>query len=289
MSFLRSRRIRKSRAVVAGVALVLISSALALSPAGWPAGQRAAQRVALGAGSPFLRAVAWVHGVSRSIWDPIVEGDRLRTENERLRSELARLAVAAAESDRLLEQAEGRLALSEIPRGLGLRYIPAPVLAVGPSQRSRSLIIGCGEADGIQRDMVVLSPPGVAGVVRLVTPHQSLIQLVVDRRSEWGASVGDPPVTGILQGTGEWERLSFVLEMGSEDPVEGDRVVTSGVSGSLFPSGLPIGEVEAVRFDKNGRRVADVRPLAALPVPGEVYVVLGVPPGVEPILEKAAR
>ncbi len=283
---MRSRRIRLNRAVAAGIGLLLVASAVALSPAGWPWGQRATEKVALGAASPFLRATASVHTFSRSIWEPMMGSGQLREENARLRESVARMTVEKTELERQLQEATGRLALSEMPRGMGLKCIPAPVLANGPAPRSRTVVIGRGAADGIQPNMAVLSPPGVAGVVRRVTEHQALVQLVVDTRSQWGATLGRENTSGLVQGTGDWHQLVFLFENDTGEPAPGETVSTSGIAGSLFPSGLPIGVVEGVRFDKNGRRVADLRPLAQLVAPEELYVILGSPPVVEPALRK---
>lgn len=281
-----ARRIRTSRAVAAGFGLLLVATALALSPAGWPRSQSVAQRAAMKTTAPLLRGITSFHGFAASLWTPLAGSGKLREENKRLRETVAALMLEKAEAERQLRQAGGRLALTEMPQGLGLKCVAASVEAVGPAQSSRSVVIGRGSVDGIQPNMAVLSPPGVAGVVRQVVGHQALVQLVVDNRSEWGATVGDDSLPGIVQGTGSWDRLLFVFENPAGEPREGDTVYTSGVSGSLFPSGLPVGEVETVRFDKNGRRVADVRPLARLSAPDEVYVILASPPEIEPALRK---
>jgi len=282
-----TRRIRTSRAAAVGFGLLLMATALALSPSGWPRGQRATQTASLGVTAPLLNASTAVHDFVASLWEPVADANRLREENRTLRESLAELTLENAQAERQLQQASGRLALSEMPQGLGLRCLAAPVEAVGPAPGSRSLIIGRGADDGLEENMAVLSPPGVAGVVRHVTGKQALIQLVVDSRTQWGATVGEENLPGILQGMGDWDRLQFVFENPSGEPKEGDRVFTSGVAGSLFPSRLPVGEVEAVRFDKNGRRVADVRPLAWLAVPDEVYVILAQPPEIDRALRKA--
>lgn len=283
---LETRRSRAMRPVAIGLGLLLLSSALALTPAGWPWGQSATERAALSFTGPFLRGINRIHNFSARLWIPLFETSRIREENRLLREELAGQQLATAELRGQLRSSNSRLALNEIPHGWGLRAISAPVHAVSPVPNARSLIIGRGTADGVLPGMAVLSPPGVAGVVRRATESQALVQLLVHRRSEWGAVAGERRCPGVLRGTGQWNQMTFLFEDASGDAVPGDRVLTSGISGSLFPSGLPVGTVEAVYFDKNGRRVADIRPLAVMDTPEEVFILLSRPSELAPELLK---
>jgi len=77
---------------------------------------------------------------------------------------------------------------------------------------------------------------------------------------------------GVVKGTGG--RLCLMQYLRKEADVRsGDRVITSGV-GSIFPAGILIGRVVAVRYDaERGMLSAEVEPSVDLARVEEVLVV----------------
>jgi len=279
------RRRRFSPALAAGAVALLAASALALFPGGWPQGQSAVEKISLSAAGPWLGALSALESFPARLFSGFGDASALREENRELRERLAALELESAELRARFEAAQGRLSLREMVPAPRLQIAAAPVIALGPAPPARTLILGKGSADGIGVNMAALAPPGVAGVVRRVTENQALVQLAADKRTRWGARAGgEKPARGVIEGLGEWDRLLFVFENVTDTAEPGERVYTSGTAGSLFPSGLPVGEIINVRLDKNGRRVADVAPRAQVREAGEVYVILAAPEPPDPAL-----
>lgn len=265
--------------------MLFVCGAVALVPGGWSGGQQATEEAALAASGPVARFFYFIHSRATAVWEPYFEGARLREENRALREEMAQMQLEASEQRRGGSVSGARAALEGLSAEARAHCLAAPVLAIGPIPPARTYIIGRGKVDGVEPNMAVLFPPGIAGIVRQVSDRQALVQLAVDRRTQWGAVVNKKnPIRGILKGTGEWDRLQFVFEDAPGDTAAGDVIATAGVHGSLFPGGLPIGEVIDVEFDKTGRRIAWVAPFSPLSTAREVFVILETPPAVDPAL-----
>jgi len=123
-----------------------------------------------------------------------------------------------------------------------LRTAPAQVIGVSPSNFERVVFINRGSADGVRKDMPVLAGEGLAGRVVEVGETTSKVLLVVDRASAVAARLASNGKTGILEGTGGATVRFELLDPEAEVEV-GDRVLTSGYDGGVFPPGLPLGTV----------------------------------------------
>ena len=185
--------------------------------------------------------------VSRSVLPRIVgvfRGASSRAENIRLRREIASLALARQDVERLeIENARLR-------RGLGLaaklpgEWVSAGVLSRGggAAGSGRTIRVDKGSLDGIRVDSVVVVPEGLVGLVTAVTPHTAEVTLVTDSdlkvacEIETGEAI---PPRGILSGgAGDVFVLGNLTKTGRVAPRA--RVLTSGLGG-IYPRGLEVG------------------------------------------------
>jgi rod shape-determining protein MreC len=128
--------------------------------------------------------------------------------------------------------------------------ITARVVGKDPSYWFQTIIVDRGEGDGVVEGMVARTERGVAGQVIQVSSNYSKILLANAPSSAIDAMVQKNRVRGILKGAGQKGfNLYYVLK--KADVAVGDHIVTAGIGG-VFPSGVPLGVVSAVRKKRRG-------------------------------------
>ena len=116
------------------------------------------------------------------------------------------------------------------------------------------ITVNRGSLDGIQKDMTVVTEKGLVGRVSETNPNSSKVQLILDPRSSVGALVqrSASRVAGIVEGDLENFSLPRMVNLPkTADIVEDDIVVTSGYGG-IFPKGIVVGKVVAVKNEPGG-------------------------------------
>jgi len=150
------------------------------------------------------------------------------------------------------------------------RYDPlnADVIAQDPTLWYSTVIIDKGSDAGVRVNDPVIDEDGLVGRVSLVDPFDAQVTLLTDQSMGVAAEDAASGARGILVpevGNPETLELTYVA---ANAPVNtGDYVVTSGTVApqypSLYPRGLPIGQVTSVN-DSNLQQAVNVRPLANL-------------------------
>ncbi len=245
---------------------------------------RAVQR---GAANPFAEAVmalvAPVQSALRSTGDflsdfgyGVVHGRRLREENERLQREIEALHAAQTVQEELRQENERLRRLLQFAQSKKIRPLVARVLAIQPSAYFHTLIVGCGQAEGVHSRMVAVTDRGLVGLVYTVTRHTAHVLLITDPNASVGARIqrAESRAVGVCRGTGE-EYLMLTFLSKDADVRPGDVVITSGLGG-VYPAGIPIGTVEQVIEQKHaGMREARVKPFVNVMQIEEVLLTRG--------------
>lgn len=205
----------------------------------------------------------------------------LARENEELKAEVARLRAQVAELN------EYRLENERLKRMLqyrdtgpgGGKAVVARVIARDPGNWFGTVTVDRGSADGVRRDLTVVTPDGLVGRVVAVRTHSSDVLLITDPRSSVGGLIQETRIPGVVEGLAGGYGLLRMLYIAKDAPVEiGQTVVTSGLGG-IFPKGIPVGSVAEVRPEGGGLfQVVAVRPFAQLDRLEEVAVLLGTGP-----------
>ena len=183
----------------------------------------------------------------RQVWTRVkgfFAGAAAAEENERLKRELASLALVRADLDRLeAENARLRQTLGYSARH-GERWMAAGVLSTrgGAVSAHETLRVDKGSLAGVKVGAVVSVPNGLIGRVTDVTPHTAEVTLLTDPRIKVACEIetgeANPP-RGILSGGSE-ELLVLRHLVRAENVPPRARVVTSGLGG-VFPRGLEVG------------------------------------------------
>lgn len=134
----------------------------------------------------------------------------------------------------------------------GFRLIPAKVISNSVSGRDNLITIDKGSADGVTKDMGVVSGNGVVGIVYLVSAHYAVIISVLNRQLNISCTIKDRGYFGYLHWDGGYVDMAYVDDVPRHARFrKDDYVVTSGYS-SVFPAGIEVGQVKYVFNSPDG-------------------------------------
>ena len=123
------------------------------------------------------------------------------------------------------------------------RLIPAKVVANSIDKPGNLMTIDKGSADGIHKDMGVISGTGVVGIVYLVAEHYAIVIPVLNMKSNISCMIQNRGYFGYLRWKGGVSDLAYLEEVPRHAHFKlGDYVVTSGYS-AVFPPGVRVGRI----------------------------------------------
>jgi len=209
-----------------------------------------------------------------------------RGENTRLKAELVtarRQAVAGQEA--LQENAQMRKLL-ELDRGPALAEsayepITGRVIARSPTVWNSTVTVDVGSGDGVKVDDPVISGDGLVGLVASAQGGSAQVTLITDHASAVSAKVVPGGGQGVIRpDVGNSEDLILDFIDSTKDVRGGQAVVTSGWRAqgiaSLFPPGLPIGEVTSAPIvEQEASQQVHLRPYADIANLDLVQVLTG--------------
>lgn len=246
-------------------------------------------QVSTTAGIPFIQVVTFgifsevqrgmmtsVDSV-RGVWTGYVALRDVQEENEALEHELQTLQVRLQEERAQAQRAENFRQLLELRERAGVETVAAEIIAGPADLEFRDMTIDKGRADGVERDMAVISPAGVVGRVHLTSPRAARVQMLIDRNAAAGAMIERTRAQGLVVGQGTTLRMDYVP--GTADVKQGDLVVTSGID-QIYPKGFVIGTIEAVERGSGTYHEIVVRPSVDFSRLEEVLVVTTPPPAI---------
>lgn len=219
----------------------------------------------------------------------IAEIDRLTVDNAALRSENDRLAAENARLEEIRRENESLTALLQLRAGLDYATVATTVIARESSEFRRLVVLDKGTDDGIAvGDVAVAAGGALAGRVVEVGPASAKVVLLTDSSSTVIGQLTTNAATGEVVG-----QLGGVLIMREIDSGEtvavGDEVVTAGIelgSGvrSPYPKGLLVGQVVDVKRDANDVvQTAFLQPAAQLDKLEFLLVITDYQGGLPPI------
>ena len=197
-----------------------------------------------------------------------------KAENERLRKRIQSLEV---ERQRLLEaEATNRKlqTLLDFRAQLPGKPVTASIIANSASSWFQGCILDKSSADGVAKDMAVVTPLGIVGKVVSVTARSAKVILLTDANSGIDVLVQRTRSRGIVSGSLDSATVLKYMKR-SEDVQVGDRLITSGLDG-VFPKGLLAGTVIKVNKQSLGLfQSVEVLPAVQSALVEEVLVVGG--------------
>lgn len=198
-----------------------------------------------------------------------------RGENSRLKSELAQAREQSVAGQEALQENRQLRKLVELDRGPALAasaYEPVTgrVIARSPTVWQSTVTIDLGKDDGVHVDDPVISGDGLVGRVASAGGGSSQVTLISDHASAVSAKLVPGGVQGVTRpDVGNPGELILDFIDSTKDIHRGQTVVTAGWRAeglaSLFPPGLPIGEVtRASIVEQEASQQVRLRPYADL-------------------------
>lgn len=222
-----------------------------------------------------IAAVAdWVEGA----YGYVFRYGELEQELTELRARVGELEEQVRQGEEASRENEQLRELLEFQtRRRELKTEPAKVTARSTSNWESTLTLSKGSSAGIEAGDCVITETGVlVGVVDKTGLNWSTVSTVINTDTEMGGIVTRTFSAGVLEGDFSLMnqgklKLNYLPE--GAQLVSGDEVLTSG-RGDMFPSGLPVGQVEEVFTDPSGQtRYAVVVPSVKLDSLIEVFVI----------------
>jgi rod shape-determining protein MreC len=238
--------------------------------------------------APLEAGVSWVVEGLGGAWSRYIalidvedENHELRSDNDRLRKELAAMARRAYDVEALEDLA---VVKRRTPADtVGARVIGAPLT---PQFRVLRIRIDRGKAD-IQPDMPVIAGAGPVGKIERVYGDYADVILVSDPGSKIDVVIKSTGARGLLVGLGRSDDYACKIDWlesqtHSGDKVKlGDEVVTSGL-GASFPPGLVVGKVSKITGDDGMFQAVEVDPIVDVSKVRAVMVLLAPAPPPDP-------
>ncbi len=171
----------------------------------------------------------------------------LKKENERLISEVTRLALDQAELDRLRQEDKDLKALLRYKDRSDYHLTTAHVLSRSPERSGQRFLVDRGSLDDVTLGQAVVASDGILiGRVLEVSLNTSLVQLITDHASKFGVRLLNQTAgtIGIAEGSdGEIIHIAYIPQ---DISVDVDSVVVSSGLDNGIPAGLVIGVVTSV-------------------------------------------
>lgn len=222
--------------------------------------------------APVHIAMARVADGAFRAWELYTEIGRLRVENARLREEAQRLAREVTRLRETAQAAQRLESLLAFRAQTPYRVVAARVVGRDPASWFATIVIDRGSADGVVRNAPVVTGEGAVGRVIETTPFSARILLLSDPRSAVGVILQDSREIGVVEGTGGDDlQVKYLSRARAVQP--GDVLITSG-QGGVFPPGIVVGRLAALRSGGEVFREGTVRPAANLGRLEEVLILL---------------
>ncbi|MBP5412305.1 MAG: rod shape-determining protein MreC [Bacteroidales bacterium] len=184
-------------------------------------------------------------------------------QNKYLLNKLANQNIGSSQADS-----------SELADSLMFSYYSAKVLENTINKQNNVMILNKGSRSGINADMGVISPLGIVGVIKDVSPNFSIAISLLNSKFSISAKTSRTGNTGVLEWNGKnykYAQLGNITNI--EDIQIGDTIVTQ--YSLLFPSDYPIGVISGGLSNNaiGGYYTLQVRLLTNFEKLDHVYVV----------------
>lgn len=192
------------------------------------------------------------------------ENEKLKEENARLRQETYHAREGLLELARLHT-------LVRFDDKWDFPIVTARVVGHNPGRFLTTLVVNRGTKHGVTENMPVFSMNGLVGKITKASLTHSRVQLLVDPNLKLSVMERRTRVVGFLESMDG--HVLTALVPAHAGVVAGDTLVTSGLGG-IFPKGIPVGTVKAVRkSDLDVMRQMDVEPFQEFSTLEEVFVM----------------
>ena len=169
---------------------------------------------------------------------------QLRDENARLRYSLGKLQQQAAINSISSAQLTQVLALEHLPFVGSTPTVMARTIDIGRSNFTATITLDKGRSSGVLVGMPVVGSGGLVGSVVATSAHSATVRLLTDASSAVSVAFGTMTTDqAIAHGEGPGAALTLLYLPTGTPITKGSLLLTSGLQGGVYPSGIPVGTV----------------------------------------------
>jgi rod shape-determining protein MreC len=166
--------------------------------------------------------------------------EALSKENAMLRSQIENSYVKFTEKEMQVEDTVYKQRFT---------FIEASVISKTINKRNNFFMLNKGMSNGVMKDMCVITPNGLLGLVVNATSNFSLVMTVLHQDTKIAVKNKRTQATGTMVWEGGDYRIGQIKEMPSSIPLKkGDTLITSGYSRN-YPEGIEIGYIKTFEKD----------------------------------------
>lgn len=179
-------------------------------------------------------------------WSGVSDSAGLKSENSRLRKQLADARSRARAAGPALRENEQLKQLTQLPFVGGIPTVATQIVSASPGNFVSSVELNKGTDAGIEVGNPVVAGQGLVGRITSASKQRSTVLLLTDPASEVGVRLetGEP---GVAKGRAGNNLLTLdFVSPDVEDVRKGGVVTTAGLQNALFPAGLPVASVVSV-------------------------------------------
>ncbi len=219
---------------------------------------------------------------AEQLWENYLDLHSVRQQNQELQKTIDRLRLEQAALLEDAKQGERLQALLKFQEKYIYKTVAAQAIGSSGNEQSRVFYIDKGSADGLDRDMAVISADGIVGKVRDVFPHSAQVLAINDQSSGAGVILETTRIRGILRGNANGQPQ--IVDILADKRIQKGEVVLTAGGDQIFPRGLPVGVVDKVIQDPERDSFIDVivTPAAHLDRLDEVLVITSMEPRFSP-------
>ena len=227
---------------------------------------------------PALQAGSAISGRVAKLQKGLKTLDQLEEENAALFAQNNELRASSQLSGDLESENKRLRAALDYRERSAFKLLPAQIIGRDASSWWNTVKINRGFAQNVDAAQPVLTAEGLVGRTTTVSKDISIVLLLTDENCQVAARVEGTNEQGILSGQRMAGNSSpeLVLNFLNRDAnlQPGMKVFTAGVSGAVFPAGIPLGVIKEFRArELDGQAI--VEPSADFSRLEDVFVVLG--------------
>lgn len=197
--------------------------------------------------APVQTAVDDVFRPVTDWWAGVTDSAALKSENARLRRDLAAARGTATNAASALRENEDLKRIAQLPFTYGIPTVTTQIVGASPGNFESSVELDKGRAAGIVPGQPVVAGDGLVGRVTRASQRRATVLLLTDPSSEVGVRLANSNSPGVARGRAG----SDLLELDFVDPdatvVPGELVVTAGLQNAVYPAGIPVARVVSVK------------------------------------------
>lgn len=227
---------------------------------------------------PALQAGSAISGRVEKLQKGLKSLDQLEEENAVLSAQNKELRASSQLSGNLENENKRLRAALDYRERSAFKLLPAQIIGRDASSWWNTVKINRGFRQGVEAAQPVLTAEGLVGRTTTVSKDISIILLLTDENCQVAARVEGTNEQGVVSGQRVVGNSSpeLVLNFLNRDAnlQPGMKVFTAGVSGAVFPAGIPLGVIKEFRArELDGQAI--VEPAADFSRLEDVFVVLG--------------